>query len=170
MAIYDDDIKYIGRDISPDHLEVVKTEGDYIFDKEGNKFLDFEMGWCIGNIGWSREEVTKAIKNFTNVPNYVIPGIPGYMYEPWVELAKILSDITPGNLTKCFRATGGTEAVEIALQAAMSHTKRTKFISIEGAYHGHSIGALSVGSSYWRERYPNLLEGCYKINPPLNEK
>ncbi len=170
MSIYNDDVKYIGRDLKPVPLTVVKTEGDYIFDSENNKYLDFEMGWCIGNMGWSRQEVTNAIKDFVNVPNYVIPGIPGYMYEPWVELAKTLSEILPGHLTKYFRATGGTEAIEIALQAAMSHTKRYEFISVEGAYHGHSLGALSIGASYWRERYPNLLNGCHKINPLLDDK
>lgn len=170
MNTFDKDIKYLGRDVTPVPLEVVRTEGNYIFDKKGDKYLDFEMGWCVGNMGWNEKPVIDAIKKFTDVPNYVIPGIPGYMYEPWTELAELLSQITPGNLTKCFRATGGTEAVEIALQAAMSHTKRSKFISIEGSYHGHSIGAMSVGMSYWREKYPNLLDGCYKINPPLNEK
>lgn len=169
MNIAQKDEQYVGRDLPAAPLEVVKTEGDYIFDREGNKFLDFEMGWCVGNIGWGRSEVTQAIKDFTG-PTYVVPGIPGYMYEPWVELAELLSKITPGKLTKSFRATGGTEAVETALQAAMSHTKRHKFISIEGGYHGHSIGAMSVGASFFREWYPNLLDGCYKINAPLDEK
>jgi len=58
--------------------------------------------------------------------------------------------------------------VEIALQAAMSHTKRVKFISIEGAYHGHSIGAMSIGLNTFRDRFTNLLPNCYKIKPPLD--
>ena len=52
----------------------------------------------------------------------------------------------------------------------MSHTKRHKFISIEGSYHGHSIGAMSIGLSHFREWYRNLLPHCYKIKPPLNQK
>lgn len=93
---------------------------------------------------------------------------PAYLYASWAELAELLAKITPGKLTKSFRATGGTEAVEIALQAAMSHTKRYKFISIEGSYHGHSIGAMSIGSSDFRSWYKNLLPDCYKIKPPLD--
>jgi adenosylmethionine-8-amino-7-oxononanoate aminotransferase len=50
----------------------------------------------------------------------------------------------------------------------MSATGRSKFISIEDSYHGNSIGAMSVGTSYFREQYVNLLPGCYKIMPPLN--
>jgi acetylornithine/succinyldiaminopimelate/putrescine aminotransferase len=51
----------------------------------------------------------------------------------------------------------------------MAHTKRSKFISIEGSYHGHSIGAMSVGSSGFRKWYKNLLPGCHKIDIPLDE-
>jgi 4-aminobutyrate aminotransferase-like enzyme len=48
---------------------------------------------------------------------------------------------------KSFRATGGSEAVDIALQAAMVHTGRQKFLSLEGSYHGNAIGGLSVADS-----------------------
>ncbi len=78
------------------------------------------MGWCVGNIGWNITEVTEEIKKFQG-PTYVSPK---YYYAAWTELAELLAKITPGNLVKSFRATGGTEAIEIALQAAMSHTKR----------------------------------------------
>ncbi len=122
------------------------------------------MGWCVGNIGWGNDKINQKLKKF-NGPNYLTPY---FLYQPWVELAELLAKITPGNLVKTFRATGGTEAVEIAIQAAMTHTKRSKFVSIEGAYHGHSIGALSLGDSGFRRWYKNLLPGCYKIKPPLN--
>lgn len=75
----------------------------------------------------------------------------------------------PGDLTHCFRATGGSEAVDLALQAAMVHTGRRKFISIEGSYHGNTIGALSVGSGD-RNIVPNLLSSCHRIKPPLTRR
>lgn len=158
------DKKFLGRDGEPRNMEVVCSEGNYIYDARGHKYIDFFMGWCVGNVGWGVKEILKKIKRF-NGPDYVSPG---YLYKPWTELAELLAKITPGKLMNSFRATGGTEAVEIALQAAMAHTKRYKFISIEGSYHGHSIGAMSVGSSDFRSWYKNLLSGCYKITPPLN--
>lgn len=158
------DKKYLGRDSDPRRLEVVQTKGSYVYDAQGHKYIDFFMGWCVGNVGWGVKEILQKVKKF-NGPDYVAPG---YLYKPWIELAEILAKITPGKLTKSFRATGGTEAVEIALQAAMAHTKRHKFISIEGSYHGHSIGTMSVGSSDFRSWYKNLLPDCYKITPPLN--
>jgi acetylornithine/succinyldiaminopimelate/putrescine aminotransferase len=166
MDIKQKDKKYLGRGGSPRDVVVVKTDGSYVYDDKGKKYVDFFMGWCVGNLGWNNKEITKSIEKFKG-PTYISPG---YLYKDWAELAELLAKITPGRLTKSFRATGGTEAVEIALQAAMAHTKRHKFISIEDGYHGHSIGAMSVGGSEFREWYPNLLPDCYKIKPPLNEE
>ena len=91
-------------------------------------------------------------------------------YKPWTELAPRLAAIVPGRLTKSFRATGGSEAVELALQAAMVHTKRRRFVSLEDAYHGNTIAALSIGASENRETFPNLLQSCDKIAPPLDAR
>lgn len=158
------DKKYLGRDIPPVPIEITGSKGDYLYGPRGEKYIDFLMGWCVGNIGWGVREVLDRVSRFKG-PDYVNPH---YLYKPWAELAELLAKITPVNLVKSFRATGGTEAVEIALQAAMAHTKRYKFVSVEGSYHGHSIGAMSIGSSDFRSRYKNLLPGCYKIKPPLN--
>ena len=166
MKVKEKDKKFLARDLPAEDLEIVKSDGNFLFDSKGNKYIDFLMGWCVGNIGWGNKEIKKRISQYKG-PDYVNPA---YLYKPWAELAELLAEITPGKLQKSFRATGGTEAVEIALQVAMSHTKRHKFISIEGSYHGHSIGAMSVGSSDFRSRYKNLLPGCHKIKPPLDNK
>lgn len=160
------DAKYLGRDTAATPIEIVGSQGNRLMTNDGKKYIDFVMGWCVGNIGWGVPEVKKTIVDFDG-PDYVNPY---YLYKPWAELAELLAEITPGKLVKSFRVTGGTEAVEVAMQAAMTHTGRTKFISVEGAYHGHSIGAMSVGMSYFREKYSNLLPGCYKIKPPLDKK
>src|SRR3989344_3312407 len=166
MKVKEADRKFLARDMPAKDLEIVRSDGNFLFDSKGKKYIDFLMGWCVGNIGWGNNEIKKKISQY-NGPDYVRPY---YLYKAWAELAELLAKITPGKLQKSFRATGGTEAVEIALQAAMSHTKRHKFVSIEGSYHGHSIGAMSVGASDFRSWYKNLLPDCYKINPPVNMK
>ncbi len=148
------------------NVEIVDAKDHYLISKDGKRYLDFVSGWCVGNIGWNVPEVNNAIKNFKG-PNYVKPG---YFYKPWLELAELLAKITPGKLTKSYAATGGTEAIELAMQIAMYTTRRNEFISIEGSYHGHSIGAMSIGSSDYRKTYKNLLPNCHKINIPLDEK
>lgn len=165
MNTFDKDKEFLGRDSSPFKLELVRSSGSYLYDKSGKEYIDFLMGWCVGNIGWGNKEIRDKMREFEG-PEYVNPT---YAYEPWADLAETLAEITPGKLKKSFRATGGTEAVEIALQAAMSHTGRTQFISVKNAYHGHSIGAMSVGSEYFRTKFKNLLPGCDKISPPLNK-
>lgn len=160
------DAKYIARDSAAENIEIVKSDSDYLIDAKGKKFIDFYMGWCVGNIGWGNKQVRNAIKHF-NGPDYVNPS---YLYQPWAELAELLAKITPGKLIKSFRTTGGTESVEIALRSASVCTGRHKFISIEGSYHGNSIGAQSIGDSQFRAHQPNLLFRSYKINAPFNDK
>lgn len=166
MNIKNKDKNFLGRDLPALDLDIVKSDSNFLYDSKGKKYIDFLMGWCVGNIGWGNKEIRNRIRKF-NGPDYVFPD---YLYKPWAELAELLAKITPGNLKKSFRATGGTETIEIALQAAMSHTKRHKFISIENSYHGHSIGAMSIGSSKFRKHYKNLLFHCNKIKTPLDDK
>ncbi|HEX4629722.1 MAG TPA: aspartate aminotransferase family protein [Chthoniobacterales bacterium] len=151
--------KFLGRDPDGEDFQVTRTDGSYVFDGNGKRYIDFLAGWCVGNLGWGHTTVRRPSVTY---------AYPYYLYRPWVELAELLAKITPGKLQKCFRATGGSEAVEIALQIAMIHTGRGKFMSIEDAYHGNTIGGLSIGASSNRENYPNLLRNCLKIAPPLN--
>lgn len=156
--------RYLGREGDPD-IRVSGAHGSYVFNARGRRLIDFTSGWCVGNLGWSHPSVTKALRQFRG-PDYVFPE---HDYKPWTELARALAAIAPGRLTKSFRATGGSEAVELALQAAMVHTKRRRFLAIEGAYHGNTLGALSIGASENRGIYPNLLAGCERIAPPLDD-
>lgn len=159
------DRKYLGRESPPQDVEVARTKGAFVYDSRGRRYIDFLSGWCVGNFGWDNPAITKPPAR--RRPDYVYPE---YLYRPWVELAQLLAEITPGKLEKTFRATGGSEAVEIALQLAMASTGRRKFVSIEGSYHGNTIGTVSVASTEGREPYPNLLSNCATISPPLGDR
>lgn len=156
--------KFLGRDSDAEQLQITRTEGSCVFDGNGKRYIDFLAGWCVGNLGWSDAEIERALR----AAQKVTYAYPYYLYRPWVDLAELLAKIAPGRLTKSFRATGGSEAVEIALQIAMVHTNRRGVMSLEDAYHGNTIGGLSVGASSNRDTYPNLLPHCFKISPPLN--
>jgi acetylornithine/succinyldiaminopimelate/putrescine aminotransferase len=155
----------LARDL-PAELQVAATNGSILIDSRGRKYIDFVMGWCVANFGWRREPTLKAIERF-NGPDYVYPG---YSYAPWTELARLLASLAPRPLTTCFRATGGSEAVDLALQAALIHTRRRAFLSLEGSYHGNSLAGLSIGASENRDQIKNLLPHCGKIAPPLDAK
>jgi 4-aminobutyrate aminotransferase-like enzyme len=155
----------LARDL-PAELQMTATNGSIVTDSRGRKYIDFVMGWCVGNFGWRPATIAKAIARFKG-PDYVYPG---YAYAPWTELARLLASLAPRPLATCFRATGGSEAVDLALQAAMIHTGRRAFLSLEGSYHGNSLGGLSIGASDHRESIRNLLPHCGKIAPPLDAK
>ena len=165
MKLRQFDRRFLARESEPEDVEVVRTEGCYVYDARGRRYIDFLSGWCVGNFGWSNSEITKRPRR--RRPDYVYPE---YLYRPWVELARLLAEITPGKLEKTFRATGGSEAVDIALQIAMASTGRRKFVSVEGSYHGNTIGTISVAASDGREPYPNRLSSCLTIAPPLGRR
>jgi len=147
-------------------FEVVRTEGCRVFAADGRSAIDFQSGWCVGNLGWSWPEIERALSDFDG-PAYVYPG---HRYAPWEALAEALVGIAPQGLRRCFRATGGSEAVEIALQAAMLHTGRARFVTIEDCYHGNTLGPRSIGDAETRSLFPRLgLPAPRTIKPPLDE-
>ena len=127
-------------------FEVVRTEGCRVFAADRRSAIDFQSGWCVGNLGWSRPVIERALRDFDG-PAYIYPG---HRYAPWEALARALVEIAPPGLQRCFRATGGSEAVEIALQAAMLHTGRSRFVTIADCYHGDTLGPRSIGDGETR--------------------
>lgn len=139
--------KYLGSSETP-ALELSRAQGSFVFDATGRKYIDFVMGWCVGNFGWANPEIVRAVQRYAG-PDYVYPE---WSYAPWGELARLLASIAPGRLTKSFRATGGSEAVELALQAALVHTGRRAFVALDGSYHGNTLGTLSIADSENRKK------------------
>src|SRR3569832_1114677 len=160
------DKKYFGRRGEPEDVIVGDSADSYLTDARGRKYIDFMMGWCVGNLGWGSTELRAAARNFDG-PDY---GHPNYLYRPWAQLAEMLAGITPGKLAVSYRTTGGTESVEGALQIAMVYTGRAKFISVEDSYHGNSIATMSIGTSHNHKTNKILLPYNLKIKPPLDRK
>ena len=164
MDVAQRDRLYLAREEGAEGMQIARSQGGFLFDQHGKKYLDFTAGWCVGNLGWGNEEIRAAVRDFDG-PTYVHPD---YLYRGWAELAEGLAEIAPGKLTKCYRATGGSEAVEIALQVAMAATGRPSFVSLAGCYHGNTIGGRSLAGD--RETYPNLLPHCRHVKPPLDDR
>ncbi|MDB5228197.1 MAG: aspartate aminotransferase family protein [Bacteroidota bacterium] len=161
------DTKYLAQDEDTEDLRVVRSEDNFLYDEKGKKYIDFNMGWCVGNFGWGRENIREKM-NSSPHPDYVFPH---YKYQRWEKLAELLARISPTEeLHKSYRTTGGTEAVEAAMQISMMYTGRSKFISLEGCYHGNSIATLSLNKEDNKDKYENLLTGCSQLATPLDEK
>ena len=100
MNILQKDAKYVARGSPHIPIEITKAQGSYVYSKN-KKYVDFWMGWNVGNIGWNHPYVINHLKKFKG-PNYITPK---FVYKKWDELAQLLAKITPGKITKCFRAT-----------------------------------------------------------------
>jgi 4-aminobutyrate aminotransferase-like enzyme len=159
------DAKLLVRDDDATPLELVASEGSFVRDARGRSYLDFFMGWCVGNLGWRQGDVVRAIRTFDG-PTYVGPQ---FLYRPWVELAELLVSIAPRGLTRVHRTTTGSESVELAVLTAMAHTGRHRFVSVEGCYHGNSLGVRCVASSEVRDEHGRQLPTSWQVAPPLDE-
>ena len=159
------DKEYLIRNEDAFDIELKKSEGSFLYDANDRRYIDFLSGWCVGNIGWGNKLIKKAIKEYDG-PDYVYPH---FLYKPWADLGELLAEIIPGNLTKCFRTTGGSESVDCALQIAMAYTGRKRFLSLEGSYHGNLISTISIADSEAADQLQTKLQGSDKIKTPLTK-
>lgn len=157
-------------------LAVARAQGATIEDVDGNRFLDFTAGIAVCSTGHCHPRVVKAIQQQAELLLHM-SGTDFY-YGPQRELAHKLVEIAPGNnRKKVFFTNSGTEAVEAAFKLARHHTKRQHVISFFGAFHGRTMGALSLTGSKVTQRrdFSPLVPGvshiefpdCYRC--PLNQ-
>lgn len=123
-------------------IQAERTEGVYLFDRNGKRYLDFSSQLMNVNIGHANPTVTEAVKNQMETLSYVAPS---FTTDVRGALGKKLAEITPGNLTKSFFTLGGAEAIENAIKLARLYTGRHKIISQYRSYHGATYGAISAG-------------------------
>ena len=126
-------------EVSP--TQVVGGDGVRFTDVDGNEFLDFSGQLMCSNLGHSAEKVADAVTKQVNEGAYFAPG---YTTEPRARLGQKLAEVTPGNLSKTFFSTSGTEAVEAAIKIARMYTGKQKIISRYRSYHGATYGSISV--------------------------
>ena len=132
-------------------MEVSRAEGSYIYDKENNAYLDFVAGVSACTLGHSHPKVVSAIKK--QIDQYMHVMVYGeYIQEPAVELAKLLAKSLPNSLEKTYLTNSGTEAVEGALKLVKRATGRSQIISAKHAYHGNTMGSMSVMGFEERKR------------------
>ena len=124
---------------------IEKAKGAMITDVEGKEYIDFAGGIGVNNVGHCNEEVLKAVQD--QIQKYIHPCFHVVMYEPYVELAKKLNEITPGNFPKkTMFVNSGAVAVENAIKIARHATGRPAIIAFEDAFHGRTLLALSLTS------------------------
>ena len=124
-------------------MEVSHAEGSYIFDTDNKAHLDFVAGVSACSLGHRHPAVVKAIK--AQLDKYLHVMVYGeYIQQPAVELTKLIALNLPESLETTYLTNSGTEAIEGALKLARRVTGRSEIIAAHKAYHGNTMGSLSV--------------------------
>lgn len=124
-------------------VEVSHAEGSYIYSQQGKKYLDFVAGVSACSLGHRHPRVVQAIKD--QADKYLHVMVYGeYAQAPAVQLTKLLAKHLPAPLEKTYLTNSGTEAIEGSLKLARRATGRTEIIAAKQAYHGNTMGSLSL--------------------------
>jgi len=124
-------------------MEISFAEGSYIYDQNRTPYLDFVAGVSACSLGHRHPKVVEAIKK--QLDSYMHVMVYGeYIQSPAVKLSKLLSEHLPPNLEKTYLTNSGTEAIDGAMKLARRYTGRSEIIAANNAYHGNTMGALSI--------------------------
>jgi len=153
-----------------DPLILARAEGVRYWDVNGKEYLDGASGIFVANLGHGNRRIIDAVKKQLETLAFA-PPLHGTSV-PALELVRLLGEITPGDLKTVKLLTGGSEAVEAALKFTLQyhrqtgHPRKHKFISLYGAYHGATLGALgATGLAARREPYGPLLPNFVHVHP-----
>ena len=129
-----------------------RAKGAEVWDVEGKRYVDFAGGIGVVNVGHCNEKVVAAIKE--QADKFLHTCFHIVMYEPYVELARRLNELTPGDFAKkTVLVNSGAESVENAVKAARYYTKRPAVIVAEGAFHGRTLLAMTMTSKVKPYKY-----------------
>jgi 4-aminobutyrate aminotransferase len=153
-------------------IYAARAENAEIWDKEGNRYIDFAAGIAVVNTGHRHPKVIEAVKKqldaFTHTCHQVVP------YENYVQLAERLNDLVPGDFAKkTIFATTGAEAVENAVKIARHYTGRAAVVAFAGGFHGRTFMGMALTgkvqpykagfgpmmNDIWHLPFPNPLHG-----------
>ena len=172
LAAGGDDHARWARTINPQFVRVLRTigfdrtwsraDGAYLFDDEGNRYLDMLGGFGMYNVGRNNPRIRVALIDALELetPGSVqlgVTALPGL-------LAEALLERTPARLERVLFTSSGTEAVEAALKLGRAATKRTRVLSAESGFHGLTLGSLSAnGNDVFTSRFQPLLPGFDRV-------
>lgn len=148
----------------------VRGEGPWLYDREGNRYLDLLTGWGVFALGRNHPRVRRILEQILSreMPNLVRMDcslLAGLVAE---RLSRLACTYSGGNLTRVFFCNSGTETIEGAIKFARCATRKPRIIFCDHGFHGLTTGSLSLnGSEFFRERFGNLMPDTTKI--PFND-
>lgn len=128
---------------------IEKAKGIKLYDDKGRYYYDTISSWWCNIHGHNHPKIKKAIKSQLDRLEHVL--FAGFTHKPAIKLAEMIIDVAPGSLKKVFFSDNGSTAVEVALKMSFQYwqnsgqKRKTKFVSLSSAFHGDTIGTMSIG-------------------------
>lgn len=152
-------------------LLIERAEGIYLYDREGNRYMDVISSWWVNLFGHNHPRLNAAMSRQLEKMAHVM--FAGITHEPAIDLADALVKRTPDNLNRVYFSDNGSTAVEVALKMSLQYWlqcgqgRKTRFAYLRGAYHGETLGALAVcGLDIFREKFEPVLTQNLEVEGP----
>lgn len=152
-------------------IVIERGEGLWLYDTEGRRYADVVSSWWCNLLGHCHPKINAAVKNQVDTLEHVI--FANFTHKPAIELCRGLAKLVPPGLKKFFFTDNGSSAIEVALKMSFQYYLQTgrpqkrKFMALTGAYHGETLGALSVsGLSLNASVYQPLLLDIIRVQGP----
>lgn len=152
-------------------IVITKGNGLYVEDEFGNRYMDCVSSWWVNLFGHCNPRINNVIKEQIDKIEHII--FANFSHEAGIELGESLTKVTPKGLNKLIFTDNGSSSTEVAIKLSFQyHTqkgkpKKNKFVSLEGAYHGETIGALGVGNmDRFTDIYKPLLKEGINVKGP----
>jgi adenosylmethionine---8-amino-7-oxononanoate aminotransferase len=158
------------------HAPIVVTaaSGSWLELHDGRRILDANGSWWVSTLGHNHPRLVAALKAQADRMCHV--SLAGITHEPAALLARELAAVTPGDLDQVFFSDNGSTAIEAAVKMALQFhaqsgaPKKTRFISLEGAFHGETIGATSLGGvQVFRQPFGSVVFDCVHVPSPAGD-
>jgi adenosylmethionine---8-amino-7-oxononanoate aminotransferase len=154
-----------------DPLVVARAEGARFWDADGRSYLDGNASWWVAALGHNHPRLVAALKRQADLLCHV--SLAGVTHEGAALLAEEFVAICPPGLSRVFLSDNGSTAVEVAVKLAAQYwaqsgrPERKRFVSLEGAFHGETVGASSLGGvEVFRRPFAGLLFDCIHVPSP----
>ena len=154
-----------------DPLVIDRAAGSRLFDVDGRSYLDANSSWWVASLGHGHPRLVAALAKQAARLSHV--SLAGITHEGAARLSEELVAVAPPGLTRVFYSDNGSTAIEVAIKLAVQYwqnkgqTKRNRFIALDGAFHGETIGATSLGGvEVFRRPFAGVLLECVHVPPP----
>jgi len=155
----------------PDPLVIVGAAGSRLFDADGRGYLDGNASWWSSTLGHAHPRLLAALRRQADALGHT--ALAGIAHAPAAELAEALCRVAPPGLEHVFYSDDGSTAVEVALKLALQYwaqngrPDRRRFMALEDAFHGETLGATAIGGvEAFRRPFAGALLECFFVAPP----